>query len=374
MKRPEEALGDIARLRQTIEHSPFDAVLAVSPESVRYAGDVHIASQSKIRDRLALIVWAKGREPVFVVCAVHEALVRQESWIGEVRTYREFFTPPMLVVAEVLEELGLGRAHLGIESEYLAARYRDQLVRALPELRLGDADELFQRVRMVKTDREIALLREAYRGTAKALFATFVGTVAGESEHGMAHRLAGHILHSGADLVTSTIINAGPNTGMHVGPTGYRVQEGDILKSDCGGLYRSYHSNIGRTAKLGRPSEEDRSIWRRLRAIQHELVAMLRPGNTGRQVFEAAARLHAEAGLPFPYGHNGHGVGLLIHERPLIAPHEDAAYEAGMVSTVETRARWPGRIGYHMEDLYRIGEDGPVLLSDAFDNEEILEV
>ena len=55
-------------------------------------------------------------------------------------------------------------------------------------------------------------------------------------------------------------------------------------------------------------------------------------------------------------------------------PGHNYVYEAGMVSTVETRVRWPGKVGYHMEDLYLVTEGAPVLLSDAFDNEEILVV
>ena len=84
--------------------------------------------------------------------------------------------------------------------------------------------------------------------------------------------------------------------------------------------------------------------------------------------------MHQARDLPFSFGHNGHGVGLMIHENPLIAPHEDLVYEAGMVSTVETRVRWPGRVGYHMEDLFLVTDKGPAQLSDAFDNEEILVV
>jgi Xaa-Pro aminopeptidase len=56
----------------------------------------------------------------------------------------------------------------------------------------------------------------------------------------------------------------------------------------------------------------------------------------------------------------------------MINPFEKTVYEAGMVSTVETRVRWVGVKGLHMEDLIAITETGPVLLSDAFDNEEIL--
>ena len=50
------------------------------------------------------------------------------------------------------------------------------------------------------------------------------------------------------------------------------------------------------------------------------------------------------------------------------------AYEAGMMTTVETRVRWVGKRGYHMEDLIEITDGAPVVRSDYFDNEEILVV
>jgi len=63
-----------------------------------------------------------------------------------------------------------------------------------------------------------------------------------------------------------------------------------------------------------------------------------------------------------------------VHEHPLISPHEEIAYEAGMMTTVETRVRWVGERGYHMEDLIEVTEGAPVIRSDYFDNEEILVV
>ena len=64
----------------------------------------------------------------------------------------------------------------------------------------------------------------------------------------------------------------------------------------------------------------------------------------------------------------------MIHEHPLISPHEEIAYAPGMMTTVETRVRWPGKVGYHMEDLVEVTEGAPVVRSDYFDNEEILVV
>lgn len=369
-----DTLGDMTRMRAAVENSDLDAIVVVSPENLRYVANVQFASQLKIRDRLTFIVWAKGRDPVMVVCVVWEALVRKGSWITDLRTYREFHDAPVDILAETLRELGLENGRIGYESEYLGGRYVDALTRQMPNIELAYCDELLARVRMFKTPAEITLLRDAYRGTASALERIFAGAKEGDTERDLSRRLADAILRSGADSTAAMVMGAGINTGLHTQASDYAIRSGDLMKSDCGGRYSGYFTNIGRTAKLGPLNEDDRSVWTRLREIQHALIEMLRPGCTGREVYEACERLHAERDLPFIFGHNGHSVGLMIHERPIIAPNEDIAYEAGMVSTVETRVRWPGRIGYHMEDLFLITEDGPELLSDTFDNEEILVV
>ncbi len=371
-KTIDDAMGNLRALQRAIAEGPHDAVIAVSPENVRYVGDVHISTQVSIRDRLALIIWAKGRDPVFVLCAVEEAFVRANSWIGEIRPFKEFVTTPMSVVADVLEELGLAKGNIGIELDYLAASYLDELRRRLPGIAVSSCTKVFAEARIIKTAREKELLTNAYRATEKALLATYATIHEGETEKSMANRLSDAIMHSGADLVAYLHINAGPNTGYpHMAPGGYQVKRGDIVKADVGGWYHEYITNVGRTAKLGAPNAEDLSYWRRLRAIHHEIIGMLRPGNTGRQLFERATVLHKEADLPFPYAHNGHSVGLQVHEHPLVNPFEDIPYRPGMVSTVETRVRFVGKVGYHMEDLVEITEGAPRILSDAFDNEDI---
>jgi Xaa-Pro aminopeptidase len=228
---------------------------------------------------------------------------------------------------------------------------------------------------MFKTPREIEILAAGFRGTERAMLATFATVTVGEDERSLSRRLADNILLSGAEDVAFNHINAGRNTGFpHALPTGYRVQHGDLVKCDSGGHYSSYFSNVGRTAKVGKATAEERDTWSRLREIHHAVIDMLRPGNTGRALFEAATALHERHGIPFPYAHNGHSIGLEVHERPMISPYEDIVYAPGMVSTVETRVREAGERGLHMEDLVQITEHGPVVLSTAFDNEAIYEV
>lgn len=370
-----DALGDLPRLQRSIRASDFDVVVAVSPENVLYTSDAFVSTQVDIRDRLALVAWDGDRDPVFVLCRVEEGFVRGQSWIQDIRAYKEFVTSPIDLLAEVLEELGAAHGHIGIEMDYLGASYLQRLAGLLPAARFGACEPLFDRVRMYKTPREREVLAGAFRGTERALKEAFEATRPGDTERDMCFRLSDGILRSGAESVAFTHINGGPNTGFpHMDPSDYRVRPGDMLKADAGGRYRRYYSNVGRTAKLGPLNDEDRSWWTRLREIHHEIIDMVRPGNTGRELFERATALHEKHGVPFPYAHNGHSLGLLVHEHPLVSPHEEIAYEPGMMTTVETRVRWVGKCGYHMEDLVEVTEGAPVVRSDYFDNEEILVV
>lgn len=371
-QRREDAMGDIAGLAKAIDMSTFDAVIAVSPENVRYTGDVHISTQTSIRDRLAFIIWPKHRDPVFLVCVIEAAYVKAHTWIQDIRTYQEFVLDPVEALADILRELKLDAGHVALETEYLAAKYYNDLVRRLPKLRVSPAEELFARVRMFKTQREKNTIIGAFHATEKAFLATYASVSIGESEKMLAIRLADNILLQGAEMVAFNHLNCGPNTGYpHMAPSDYRVKLGDLVKGDSGGFFNEYYSNVGRTAKVGKPTDEDLSIWKKLRDTHHAIIDMCRPGRVGRELFEEAKRLQTGSGLPFAYSHNGHSIGLSIHERPIVGPGEDIPYEKGMITTVETRIRWVGKAGYHMEDIIEITDGAPIWHARYFPNEEL---
>ena len=374
-KRREEAMGDIAGVTRALAASPFDALVAVSPENVRYVGDVHIDTQRRIRDRLAFIIWPKHGEPVFLVCEMEATYVRANSWIGDVRTYQEFVDDPLAVLAAILRELKVAAGHIAIETAYLAMQYHNTLARECPRLKISAAEPLLAGVRMFKTPREKAQIVHAFHATEKAFLHAFSTVKIGEPERDIAVRLAEAILAEGAELISANHCNAGSNTSFpHMAPSDYRVQRGDIVKGDSGGLFKQYLSNVGRTAKVGTPSQEDLDIWRKLREVHHAVIDQCRIGKTGRELFALAKSTQIKLGLPFTYSHNGHSIGLNGHEHPIINPHEDIPYALGMITTVETRVRIPGKVGYHMEDIIEITDGAPVWHAKFFPNEELLEV
>ena len=110
------------------------------------------------------------------------------------------------------------------------------------------------------------------------------------------------------------------------------------------------------------------------REVHHKVIDQCLVGKTGRELFELARTTQIKLGLPFTYSHNGHSIGLSGHEHPIINPHEDIPYEAEMITTVETRVRFAGKVGYHMEDIIEITDGAPIWHAKYFPNEELLVV
>lgn len=367
-----DAIGDLEGLKRAIARSGLDAIVIATPENVRYAGDVHIPTQRNIRHRPAYIVWPASEDPVFVIAGSEQGRVARGSWIRETRHYEEFGKTPMQALAEVLAERGLARGRIGCELEFVPAASVAELQGRLDALRIESCDAMLRRARMLKTPREIAVLRDAAAATAKAILATFATARIGEDERSLVRRLSGHIMESGAERVPFVHVYGGPNAGLpHLGPTSRALAPGDLVKADAGGAHESYLSNVGRTAIVGRPEPELAKAWELLRGVHAQVIEMLRPGVTGRDVFAAADECYRRAGLWLRHPNNGHGIGLEVHERPIIGPHEDIAYEPRMVTTVETRCSISPVASFHIEDLVVIGEHGAEPVATAFPNDEL---
>ena len=368
----ERPLSNLSRLEILLDRSDLEAIIAISPENVPYLAGVFIDTQRSIRDRLAAVVWPRAGAPSLIVCNIEEPQAIAESWIEDVRAYVEFEQSPIELLAQVLEDKNLDDKRIGIELGYLSARFFAGLSDLLPEATFVSCEDLFSQARVVKTPSEIELLGYAARATEKALMTTFASTRPGDTEKSMANRLAGSLLADGAGEINFLYINAGPNTGFpHCKATDYRAQTGDVVKSDVGGYFDGYLSDVARTAFLGQPSDEQRSIYERLIQVHHETIAAAAPGNTAAQVFFTAKEAYASVNLNFPLPHAGHSVGISTHEWPMLSPAHEVELLPDTMLYIESRVRWPGKVGYHVEDLIHVTKDGPRVLTTTFPSDEL---
>src|ERR1051326_4641083 len=176
----------------------LDAAVVVSTENVYYSSGTLILTQRMIPTRLALVVWTPTSEPTMIVCTLEESQVRDESWIRDIRGYVEFVESPVAVLAQVLNEKGLGRGRIGVETRAFTARYYRELVTLLPNASLVDADEIFDGVRMIKSPEEITLLARGAKATDTAIRVSFESAHLGSTELEMRDVMVRELLAAGA--------------------------------------------------------------------------------------------------------------------------------------------------------------------------------
>jgi Xaa-Pro aminopeptidase len=233
-----------------------------------------------------------------------------------------------------------------------------------PLVALGHAVET---LRTVKDDSEIALLREACAIGDRALSETLGGVAPGRTEREVARHLEAAMVELGAEgIAFETIVASGPNSAVpHHRPTDREIVRGDLLKIDFGARYGGYHADCTRTVVVGRdPAAWQREIYDVVRSAQRAGRHALRVGADVRDVDAAARTVVADAGYAeaFPHG-LGHGVGLEIHEAPLMGYRATGRLAARTPVTVEPGVYLPGRGGVRIEDTLVVGDGAPELLT-----------
>jgi Xaa-Pro aminopeptidase len=269
--------------------------------------------------------------------------------------------------ALVAEAGSTGIRRLGFEAHHVTVEAHTGLAAldGAPDLvALGPAVES---LRAVKDDDEIALLREACAIGDHALLDTLDGVAPGQTEREVARRLESHMVDLGADGVAfETIVATGPNSAVpHHRPTDREIERGDLLKIDFGALYRGYHADCTRTVVVGRePEGWQAEIYDVVRRAQRAGRHALCPGAGVREVDAAARSVVVDAGYgeQFPHG-LGHGVGLEIHEAPLLGATATGRLADRTPVTVEPGVYLPGRGGVRIEDTLVVGDGAPDLLT-----------
>lgn len=240
-----------------------------------------------------------------------------------------------------------------------AERLRESGIEVMP------VGSFIREVRAVKDSREIEALARACSITARALHALTTDIAVGESEVQVARRLEGLFGDFGADdRAFSTIVAAGPNSAIpHHRPTTRALHKGDLLVIDCGAMVDGYHADMTRTYVVGvEPLPWQQEIHEIVQEAQQAAMSAATAGARACDVDGAARAVIAAAGFGDAFIHGtGHGVGLQIHEPPMLTPGSADSISAGSPITIEPGIYLPGRGGVRIEDTIVVGDPSRVL-------------
>ncbi len=258
-------------------------------------------------------------------------------------------------------------ASVAYESHHVTVDDHAGWVREHDGLGLDPLGQQVEDLRRVKDGYELALLREACAVGDRAFAALVQWLEVGQTERQIGRRLETLMLDLGGDALSfETIVASGEHSSIpHHQPTDRAIEAGDFLKLDFGALVGGYHADMTRTLVVGaEPAAWQRETYDLVAAAQAAGRAALRPGVAVADVDRAARTVIVDAGLGecFPHG-LGHGVGLEIHEAPLLGAASTGTLEVGIPVTVEPGVYHPGRGGVRIEDTLVVTPEGAEVLT-----------
>lgn len=245
-----------------------------------------------------------------------------------------------------------------------------RLVAAFPGARLVDATRLVNRLRRIKDQQELELMRAVCGMADVALSETMARVEAGVTEMDLAEEVNHHLLRAGSRTWSfdTAVWSMGPldQRDATVRISHQPLRQGMGVSFDFGGVNAGYCSDFGRTIHIGDPGEEYQRVHALVMAAQQAGIDAVRPGVTAAQVHQATRQVIVDGGYGEWFRHRtGHCIGLDVHELPFISEEDDTPLEAGMTFTIEPSVFWPGRVGVRVEDVILCTEDGGVNLNDT---------
>ncbi|PGO28551.1 Xaa-Pro dipeptidase [Bacillus cereus] len=339
-------MGKIERLRSAFDEAGIDGIVLTNEHSRRYmanftgtAGVVLISKERALFITDFRYVEQASKQAVEYEIVQHTGLILDE-------------------VAKQVKELGIQK--LGFEQDTLTYSSYVTHNEAI-EAEFIPTSGLVEKLRLIKNDSEIKILKEAAQ-IADAAFEHILSFIRpGVSEIEVSNELEFFMRKQGATSSSFDIIVAsGLRSALPHGVASEKViEKGDFVTLDFGAYYKGYCSDITRTIAVGEPSDKLKEIYNIVLEAQLRGVNGIKAGLTGREADALTRDYITEKGYGEYFGHStGHGIGLEIHEAPGLAFRSDTVLEPGMAVTVEPGIYIPGVGGVRIEDDIIVTSEG----------------
>ena len=362
-----EMQSRLDRLRAIMADRNIDAVLFTSYHNINYYGDFLYCYFGRLfglavtpDDSTSISANIDGGQP-------------WRRTFGDNLVYTDWHRDNYFVAVKKLIADG---QRIGIEYDHINLENLRKLQGALPTAEFVDISKPAMRLRMIKSDEEIAHIRETARIADVGGYACAEAIGVGVPEHEVALHSTRAMVREIADIFphgelmdTWTWFQSGINTdGAHNPVTSRKIERGDILSLNCFPMPAGYYTALERTLFAEECSDAHRRLWEINCQVHEAGQKLIKPGVRCCDIANQLNEIYAEHDLlkyrTFGYGHS---FGVLSHYYGREAGLElrediETVLEPNMVVSMEPMIMLPegqpGAGGYREHDIMVISESG----------------
>lgn len=235
---------------------------------------------------------------------------------------------------------------------------------------------VFETIRAIKSEKEIAAIRSAAQLTSQAYESAISKIDQTSSEVSIQKNFSVYCLEHDGSTAFTPIIASGKNAALphYVSQKQLIHLQSEAILCDCGASFNGYMADMSRMIL---PVNCDSTFCRAYKTVYDTLQKVLEILHTKNPAYRgksgdtiSASKLDKfarqciiDAGFS-DYPHAlGHGVGLAIHEYPLISFHSEACLEDGMVLAIEPGIYCENSFGIRLEQTVLLTKNGIEVLT-----------
>lgn len=333
----------IANLKNVLNENEIDGIIINNPINVRYLTGLNVEGFLIINDS----------ENIFVT---------DSRYIEEVNNYLTIEDEINLVDIASLNENDylnfFSKCNkVGFEENYVSYAKYNEMIRKYRIKEAVETNNILENIREIKDDFEIECIEKACNITDSCFLHLQDFIKVGMTEKEVALEIYKYFMSNGADgLAFDTIVASGENTSKpHAVPTDKIIRYGDPVLIDFGAKYNGYCADMTRTVFMGEVSEEIRTLYDIVYKEQDKAFEKMKDGADANNISKSLQNNFNSYGYDLIHA-LGHGVGLEIHEKPIISTRRSDILKKNMVVTDEPGIYLPGKIGIRIEDTILIND------------------
>ncbi len=299
----------IQRTKRRMEAEGLEVLLITDPANMNYLSGYD--GWSFYVDQMVVVI-IDEEHPLWIGRKMDANGAKATTWLyrENIISYTDDYVHsdvkhPMDFVADILRQIGQGNRVIGVEmgAYYFSALAFEHLKKGLPNAVWKNATLLVNHVRMIKSDQEIAYIRNAARlvegGMTKAIQSIAEGVRECDVVGDIYQSLIRGTPEFGGDYPAIVpMLPSGENTCTpHLTWTDKKYRDKDLVIIELAGCYKRYHCPMARTVSIGPQEDRVNDIASVVVEGLNEALAFAKPGVTCEEVEEVWRRTIAKYGV-----------------------------------------------------------------------------